>query len=164
MPSSNPGANSSSGNSWGLPGLPDPGQWVQQALSAAFTAIASGLLSGLRNILDWAMGLHTSSFNFISLTPPGGTYQSASVVTLWRWALGVMDAALAVIAMWGGYNALLRHQIGALPQRARVPPAAGPGRTGRQPQPALRRFFHRPQQRALRRHRGSEPAGLRSVR
>jgi hypothetical protein len=113
MPSSNPGTNSSSGNSWGLPGLPDPGQWVQQALSAAFTAIASGLLSGLRNILDWAMGLHTSSFNFISLTPPGGTYQSASVVSLWRWALGVMDAALAVIAMWGGYNALVRHQIGA---------------------------------------------------
>lgn len=93
--------------------MPDPSQWVQQALSAAFTAIASGLLSGLRNILDWAMGMHTSSFNFISLTPPGGTYQSTSVVTLWRWALGVMDAALAVIAMWGGYNALLRHQIGA---------------------------------------------------
>jgi DNA-binding SARP family transcriptional activator len=111
--SSNPSGNSSTSSNWGLPFLPDPGQWVQQALSAAFTAIASGLLSGLRNILDWAMGLHTSSLNFISLTPPGGTYQSASVVALWRWALRVMDAALAVIAMWGGYNALLRHQIGA---------------------------------------------------
>ncbi|HEV2238346.1 MAG TPA: conjugal transfer protein TrbL family protein [Ktedonobacterales bacterium] len=105
-----PGTNPPTGWGWGLP---DPGQWVQQALSAAFTAIGSGLLAALRNVLDWAMGLHTSSFNFISLTPPGGTYQSTSVVALWRWALGVMDAALAVIAMWGGYNALVRHQIGA---------------------------------------------------
>jgi Conjugal transfer protein TrbL len=85
---------------------------VQQALSAAFAAIGSGALAALRNVLDWAMGIHTSSFNFISLTPPGGTYQSTSVVTLWRWALGVMDAALALIAMWGGYNAMVRHQLG----------------------------------------------------
>ncbi len=88
---------------------------MQQALSAALLALGSGLLGALRNVLDWALGLqglHTSSFNFISLTPPSGTYQSTSVVALWHWSVGVMDAALALLALWGGYNVIVRHHLG----------------------------------------------------
>ena len=109
-PTPTPSPDPSAGFGWGW--LPDPSQWVQQALSAALLAIGSGLLGALRNVLDWAMGLHTSSFNFISLTPPGGTYQSTAVVGLWHWSVGVMDAALALLAMWGGYNVMVRHHLG----------------------------------------------------
>lgn len=95
------------------PGLPDPGQWVQQTLLAALTAALSGLVSALQSVLTWASGLGASSFNFITRTPPEGSYQSASVVTLWTWVVGVADAALALLTLWGGYNVIVRHALGA---------------------------------------------------
>lgn len=95
------------------PGLPDPGQWVQQTLLAALTAALSGLVSALQSVLNWASGLGASSFNFITRTPPEGSYQSASVVTLWTWVVGVADAALALLTLWGGYNVIVRHALGA---------------------------------------------------
>ena len=95
------------------PGLPDPGQWVQQTLLAALTAALSGLVSALQGVLTWASGLGASSFNFITRTPPEGSYQSASVVTLWTWVVGVADAALALLTLWGGYNVIVRHALGA---------------------------------------------------
>ncbi|HZC07275.1 MAG TPA: hypothetical protein VE338_16695, partial [Ktedonobacterales bacterium] len=95
------------------PGLPDPGQWVQQTLLAALTAALSGLVSALQSVLTWASGLGASSFNFIMRTPPEGSYQSASVVTLWTWVVGVADAALALLTLWGGYNVIVRHALGA---------------------------------------------------
>jgi len=86
---------------------------VQQALLAALTAALSGLVSALQGVLNWASGLGASSFNFITRTPPEGSYQSASVVTLWTWVVGVADAALALLTLWGGYNVIVRHALGA---------------------------------------------------
>ena len=94
-------------------GLPDPGQWVQQVVVAALMALLSGLLSAIGQILTWATGLHSSAFNFVTLTPPSGTYASAAVEALWRWVAGVADAALALLTLWGGYNAMVRSAIGA---------------------------------------------------
>ena len=80
---------------------------------AALTALLSGLLTAIGQVLTWATGLHTSAFNFVTLTPPSGTYASTTVQTLWRWVAGVADAALALLTLWGGYNAMVRSAIGA---------------------------------------------------
>ncbi|MGH2504301.1 MAG: hypothetical protein ACRDID_17475, partial [Ktedonobacterales bacterium] len=84
-------------------GLPDPAQWAQQALAAVLSAFFSGALAALLRVLDWAQGLGGSAFNFITRTPPEGSYASSSVITLWTWVVGVADAALALLMMWGGY-------------------------------------------------------------
>jgi len=103
-------ANSSATSSgWGLP---NPTQWVEQVLATALTAFFTGVLAALTSILNWAQGVGGSAFNFITRTPPEGTYNSASVVTLWKWVVGVADAALAILLMWGGYAALSREALG----------------------------------------------------
>lgn len=106
-----PSATSTSGSGAGW-GLPDPTQWVQQVLTAALTALLSGLLNALQQVLAWASGLHTSSFNFVTLTPPAGTYASSAVMTLWRWVVGVADGALVLLTLVGGYNVMLRSTLG----------------------------------------------------
>lgn len=73
---------------WGW-GLPDPTQWVRSVLSAILTAFFSGVLTALVHILDWAQGFGGSAFNFVTRTPPEGTYASSSVVARgagwWAW-------------------------------------------------------------------------------
>ena len=101
-------ATSSSSPGWGLP---DPAQWAQQALAAVLSAFFSGALTALLGILAWAQGLGGSAFNFITRTPPEGSYASSSVVTLWTWVVGVADAALALLVMWGGYLVMSRHAL-----------------------------------------------------
>lgn len=93
-------------------GLPDPTQWVQQVLATVLNAFFSGVLSALVHILAWAQGFGGSAFNFITRTPPEGTYGSASVVALWRWIVGVADAALAIFVLWSGYAVMTRHALG----------------------------------------------------
>ena len=92
-------------------GLPDPAQWAQQALAAVLSAFFSGALAALLRVLDWAQGLGGSAFNFITRTPPEGSYASSSVITLWTWVVGVADAALALLMMWGGYLVMSRHAL-----------------------------------------------------
>ena len=92
-------------------GLPDPAQWAQQALAAVLSAFFSGALAALLKVLAWAQGLGGSAFNFLTRTPPEGSYASSSVITLWTWVVGVADAALALLVMWGGYLVMSRHAL-----------------------------------------------------
>ncbi|HZC76837.1 MAG TPA: conjugal transfer protein TrbL family protein [Ktedonobacterales bacterium] len=81
-------------------------------LAAIVSAFFSGVLVALGHILDWAQGFGGSAFNFVTRTPPEGTYASSSVVALWRWVVGVADAALASFLLWGGYAAMSRDALG----------------------------------------------------
>ncbi|MCC6496073.1 MAG: type IV secretion system protein, partial [Propionibacteriaceae bacterium] len=54
-----------------------------------------------------------SSLNFITQTPPAGTYDSPTVKTLWEAVRTVMNAGLAIVALWGGFNLIVREQIGS---------------------------------------------------
>ena len=101
--------SSTASSGWGLP---NPTQWVEQVLATALTAFFIGVLAALTSILSWAQGIGGSAFNFITRTPPEGTYSSASVVTLWKWVVGVADAALAILLLWGGYAAMSREALG----------------------------------------------------
>lgn len=86
----------------------DPKDWVIAALGAAFNWIFSSLTSAFTDLLKQALDL-----DFLVLTPPGDTYQNAVVLSFWKALVGVADAALALIAVWAGYNSIARDAIGA---------------------------------------------------
>ncbi len=94
-----------------LLGALDPRRWTADLLDAVVTAIGRSLLEALRGFSDWALGLGGSSLNFVTSTPAAGSYESASVRTLWEFTRALANAALALIVMWGGFNVVVKEQI-----------------------------------------------------
>jgi hypothetical protein len=76
--------------------------------SGFWGAISQGIASVFHGFIDWA-----TSFIPMFTTSPALTYNQGVVKNLWAWSLGVADAALALFLVIGGYNALLRHTLGA---------------------------------------------------
>jgi hypothetical protein len=74
-------------------------QWVGQQVLA--------VLQPLINAIDH------NPLNFLSQTPPAATYQNATVMQFTNWAIGVVDAAVAVFIVIAGYNVMMARQIGA---------------------------------------------------
>jgi len=97
-------ANASSGSCLSLTGGIDFGA----CLSGFWNAIAQGIQNAFTGFIDWV-----TSFGFMFVTPAGLTYKDGVVINLWNWSLGVADAALALLLVIGGYNAMLRHSLGA---------------------------------------------------
>ncbi len=89
----------------------DPRAWAADILDAVISAIGRSLLEALRSFSDWALGLGDSSLNFVTSTPAAGSYDSASVRTLWEFTRALANAALAVIVMWGGFNVVVKDQL-----------------------------------------------------
>lgn len=77
-------------------------------LTGLGNAIMGGISSAITGIIDWA-----TSFGFLFVTPAALTYKHGVVANLWQWSLGVVDAALVLFLVIGGYNAMVRHAIGA---------------------------------------------------
>jgi hypothetical protein len=74
--------------------------------SGIWSALSAGLASAFAGFLSWLL-----SFGFMFITPAALTYRHGAVVELWGWSLSVADAALALLLVIGGYNALLRHTL-----------------------------------------------------
>ena len=97
----------------GLPGVPDPRAWAE-ALLAALVALAAGsLVEAARGVVDWALGLGGSSLNFVTRTPAAGSYESATVRSLWELSRGVALAGLAAVVMAGGFRLMLQRPLGS---------------------------------------------------
>jgi hypothetical protein len=77
-------------------------------LTGFWGAVTGALADALKGFLNWI-----ATFGFMFLTPPDLTYNHVVVQTLWKWALGVADAALGLFMVVAGYNALMRHTLGA---------------------------------------------------
>jgi len=108
-PSAAPG-NPAPDPNGGLQGLlPDPRQWAEDVFSQVLVTTMQGLTTSLRSLVDSVRG---SSLNFISQTPPAGSYDSPTVQALWTTVRNVADAGLAVVALWGGFNVMVREHIG----------------------------------------------------
>jgi len=102
----------------------DPRKWAGDILNAVLTTIGTALLEAIRGFVDWAMGFGDSSLNFVTRTPAEGTYASPTVRSLWDFSRALVNVALAVIVMWGGFNVMVKehtrspyHEAMELPPR-----------------------------------------------
>lgn len=86
----------------------DPRKWAGDILNAVLTTIGTALLEAIRGFVDWALGFGDSSLNFVTRTPAEGTYASPTVRSLWDFSRALVNVALAVIVMWGGFNVMIK--------------------------------------------------------
>ena len=83
---------------------------LQCLLNQAAQWLAKALFSVIQPIVDT---IDRTSLNFITQTPPAGTYSNATVMQFTTWSIGVVDAAVAVFIVIAGYNLMIARQIGA---------------------------------------------------
>lgn len=77
-----------------------------------FQNVLGGFLGALGQGLKAAVDT-AQSFNFLTETPPGLSYQHPDVDRLWGALRDVADAGLALVAMAGGFIIMLRRHLGA---------------------------------------------------
>ncbi len=98
-------------NPFGLFGGLDPREWAGELLEAVLGALGEALLEAMRSFIDWALGLGSSSLNFVTRTPAAGTYESTTVRSLWDLSRTLANGGLALVVMWGGFNVMLRQHL-----------------------------------------------------
>ena len=106
----------------GLPDIPnpfslgdalDPAAWARALVDALVTTVGGAIVGALLEFIDWALGLGGSSLNFVTRTPPQGSYESATVRGMWDLSRAIASLALAVIVMWGGFAVMLGRRAGS---------------------------------------------------
>lgn len=115
-----PGGSGAAAPGIGLPSIPnpldllaaiDPREWAVDILDGVISALGEALLGALHGFVDWALGFEDSALNFVTSTPPAGTYESTSVRALWDFSRVLANAGLAVIVMWGSFNVVVKEHI-----------------------------------------------------
>lgn len=93
-----------------VPDLPDPKEWAADVFNQVLVTLLRGIADALRGAVG---GVLDSSLNFITQTPPDGSYDSPTVRSLWNVVRLIANAGLALVALWGGFNLIVREQIGS---------------------------------------------------
>ena len=93
-----------------LPGGLNPVNWAKDIVNAVFTLIGQAMLEAIRGFVDWALGMGGSSLNFVTRTPAEGTYDSPTVRSLYDFSRAIVNVALAVVVMWGGFNVIIKER------------------------------------------------------
>jgi hypothetical protein len=74
------------------------------------TLLTSGLQGFFDEVktqfIDWA-----SSFGFLYITPAALTYKLLTIQNASRWVISILDGAVALLLVLGGYNVIMRHQL-----------------------------------------------------
>ena len=110
-PTPTPEGNPAPDPSGGLLGLlPDPKQWAADVFNQVLVDLLRGLAEALHGVVGAVLG---SSLNFITQTPPAGSYASPTVVALWNVVRGIANAGLVLVALWGGFNLIVREHVGS---------------------------------------------------
>ena len=105
------GDNQGRGDSGGpLDFLPDPMQWASDVFNQVLVNLLQGISGALRSVVS---GVMDSSLNFITQTPPAGSYASPTVLALWNLVRIIANAALMLVALWGGFNVIVRDHLGS---------------------------------------------------
>lgn len=109
-----PSSSHSSGNPLGALNpsnwLPDPKSWAADIFSQVLVTFLRSIADSLHVLVKGVMG---SSLNFITRTPPAGSYNSPTVHTLWNVVRGIADAALVLVALFAGFNVMARQHLGS---------------------------------------------------
>ena len=90
--------------------LPDPKTWAADIFSQVLITFLRSIAGGLHSLVKGVMG---SNLNFITRTPPAGSYNSPTVHTLWGVVRGIADAALVLVALFAGFNVMAREHLGS---------------------------------------------------
>jgi len=90
--------------------LPDPKTWAADIFSQVLITFLRSIADGLHSLVKGVMG---SNLNFITRTPPAGSYNSPTVHTLWGVVRGIADAALVLVALFAGFNVMAREHLGS---------------------------------------------------
>lgn len=90
--------------------LPNPKAWAADVFNATLVALLQKLADALHSVVNGVLG---SSLNFITQTPPSGSYASPTVQALWGVTRAIANAALVLIALWSGFNLIARDSLGA---------------------------------------------------
>ncbi|MCX6022686.1 MAG: hypothetical protein NTZ05_13335, partial [Chloroflexi bacterium] len=110
-PPSQPTGNPAPDRSGGLLGfLPDPKQWAAEVFNQVLVGLFQGISSAVRSVVNGVLG---SSLNFVTQTPPAGSYASPTVQALWNVVRMAANGALVLIVLWGGLNLIVREHIGS---------------------------------------------------
>ncbi len=89
----------------------DPACWAQLTAKALAQWIAQAMLSALQPTIE---SIDHNSLNILTQTPlltqtpAGGSSLDATIIVLWNWAIGVVDAALTIFIILGGYSIMMR--------------------------------------------------------
>ncbi|MGE0540941.1 MAG: conjugal transfer protein TrbL family protein [Dehalococcoidia bacterium] len=86
----------------------NPRTWASDLVHALLTTIGEALITAMRGFTDWALGVGDGSLNFVTRTPAEGTYASPTVRSLWDYSRALVNAAFAVIVLWGGLNVMVK--------------------------------------------------------
>ncbi len=106
-----PGDSPSPSHSGGLFGfLPDPKQWAADVFSQVLVTFLQDISDALRSLVH---GVMASALNFITQTPPAGSYDSPTVKALWGVVRDIADAALVLVALIAGFNVMARQHLGS---------------------------------------------------
>ncbi len=84
---------------------------LRQETPGLFQQVLGSLLGGVVTALHGALAA-AASLNFVGETPPGLSYGQPDVRRLWAALRDVANGALALVALAGGYNVLLRRHLG----------------------------------------------------
>jgi hypothetical protein len=90
--------------------LPDPRQWASEVFETALVVILRAIADVARGIVDAVLN---SSLDFVFQTPPAGSYASPTVRALWGTTRAIANAALVLVALWGGVNLVVRQHVRA---------------------------------------------------
>lgn len=90
--------------------LPDPKVWAGEVFNRVLVNLLQSLGNALHAVVNGVLG---SSLNFITQTPPSGSYASPTVQGLWGVVRLIANAALVLVALWGGFNVMVREQLGS---------------------------------------------------
>lgn len=89
--------------------LPDPRAWAAEVFNQVMVSMVQGLTDTLQRTVQTLMA---SPLNFISRTPPEGSYASPTVIALWSVTRLIADGAVGLLAMWGGFSVMAHRQHG----------------------------------------------------
>lgn len=82
------------------------GEAVQKALQDVFGGIAEGIEQHVFTPIT------QSSLNFLTQTPPAGTYANATVISLWSYTRAVASLGFVLVLVSSGYAIMLGHATG----------------------------------------------------
>lgn len=88
-------------------GLPDPKGWVGDVFQASLVGVFGSLAIPLHVTVQ---GVVDGSLNFVSSTPPAGSYANSLVQDLWNVVRLIANAALVLVVLGGGFGLIVSEQ------------------------------------------------------